>query len=131
MRPYPGTAFFGTFKNGQIFDDFWVGMQNGGFLHGKADKNGLLSGENIMYVYPDGETTFKGTFKNRIMKSAYHVDIKKYKINENGMLKASALTEKLSDQEYFYEPCTNTSFGGGFTDQIDPYEVTLYIHYDL
>ena len=41
-----------------------------GFLHGVANENGLATGNEIAYIYPDGETAFKGQFENKHMKKA-------------------------------------------------------------
>ena len=60
MLPHKGIGFVGRFKNGQVDGHFWAGMINGGFLHGKADERGLLTGNDIAYIYPDGETAFLG-----------------------------------------------------------------------
>ena len=56
---YPGFGFIGNFRNGQVYGNFWVGMVHGGYLHGKADKNGLITGNDITFIYPDGETAYK------------------------------------------------------------------------
>ena len=62
MVPAPMVGFVGHLRNGQVTGDFWAGMLHGGaYLHGKADENGRLSGDNIAYIYPDGETAFLGT----------------------------------------------------------------------
>ena len=61
---YFGLGFIGNFRNGQVYGHFWAGMvhgvdYHGGYLHGKADKFGLITGNDIAYIYPDGETAFK------------------------------------------------------------------------
>ena len=67
---YDGTGFIGRFKNGQVHGHFWVEMIGQGFLHGKANENGLATGSDIAFIYPDGETAFKGQFENKHMKKA-------------------------------------------------------------
>ena len=114
----------GTFVNGQVQGNFWVGMVNGGNLHGKVDENGQITGDEIAYIYPDGETAFKGRFENRIMKKAYNVDVKEYGCDENGLFIVKKFSEPLTDEIFKYEPTTNISFGGGNSlDVRDPYEV--------
>ena len=100
-------------------------MINGGFLHGKADEKGLLTGNDIAYIYPDGETAFLGRFENKFMKGAFNVDVEKYGCSEDGsILLVEKFTEPLSDQLFYYQPCTNESFGGGAPLHVrDPYEV--------
>ena len=43
---------------------FWIGMIGNGYLHGEANEHGLATGNDIAYVYPDGETALKGDFEN-------------------------------------------------------------------
>ena len=68
MLPHTGIGFVGRFKNGQVHGNFWAGMVNEGYLHGKADENGFLTGDRIAYIYPDGETAYFGRFENKFMK---------------------------------------------------------------
>ena len=37
--------------------------QFGGYLFGKVNEDGELSGNDCIYVYPDGETALRGRFK--------------------------------------------------------------------
>ena len=37
MSPHVAIGFVGRFKNGQVHGNFWAGMVNEGYLHGKAD----------------------------------------------------------------------------------------------
>ena len=67
MHAHAGVGFLGRFKNGQVDGHFWAGMINGGYLHGKVDKNGLITGDKIAYIYPDGETAYFGHFENKVI----------------------------------------------------------------
>ena len=120
---HPGTHFLGRFKNGQVVGHFWIGMLHSGYIHGIADSNGLATGEDMTFIYLDGETALKGHFENKYMKKAKNVDVKKYGCDENGMFIATEFTEPLSDYEFFYDPCTNETFGGGSKEIPDPYEM--------
>jgi hypothetical protein len=103
-------------------------MQGNGHLHGVVDDQGLISGDNIAYIYPDGETAFLGQFKNKFMKKAYGVDVLAYGCNENGIMEVSKYSKPVMGQAYFYEPPTNVSFGGGAPlETIDPYEMKTAI----
>ena len=64
----PGSHFYGFFKNGQASGHFWAGMAGGGYLHGKPSPDGLISGDSISYIYPDGKTALLGKFEDRVMK---------------------------------------------------------------
>ena len=41
----PGIGFIGNMVNGQVSGPFWVGLLGGGYLHGKTDINGSLTGK--------------------------------------------------------------------------------------
>ena len=64
-----GLQFLGRFKNGQPEGHFWLGLINNGFIHGKVDENGLGTGEDLAFIYPDGETALRGQFTNLYMKN--------------------------------------------------------------
>ena len=67
---YHGTHFQGVFKNGQAYGHFWIQMVGDGHLHGKISPDGLISGNDIAYIYQDGETALLGQFEDRVMKQA-------------------------------------------------------------
>ena len=113
--------YFGYFENGQAVGRFWIQMQGSGFLHGKVDSNGMISGDEIAYIYPDGETALLGKFEDRVMKNAFHVKVEEFGCDSNGLFYVKKLSEKLSDQNYIFEIPTNTSWGGGGLHP-DPYE---------
>ena len=123
MVGQPGLHFLGRFHNGKVLGHFWIGLQNNGFIHGVADENGHATGDDVAFIYPDGETALKGRFENTYMKKARNVDVTKYGCDENGMFIAKGFTEPLTNDEFFYDPPTNESFGGGSKYIKDPYEV--------
>ena len=61
------------------------------------------------------------------MRNAKYVEVKEYGCNENGFFVAKKFSESLSENEYFYDPPTNESFGGGSRFMDDPYE-TKYVY---
>ena len=69
-RSYKSLYFQGFFKNGEAYGHFWIQMEGGGHLHGKVNSEGLISGNNIAYIYPDGETALLGKFEDRVMIEA-------------------------------------------------------------
>ena len=81
----------------------------------------MITGNEISYIYPDGETALYGHFEDRFMKKAYHHDVEKYSCNDQGILYVEKYSERKSEQIYEYELPTNTSFGGGGTFP-DPFE---------
>ena len=120
----PGAHFIGHFLNGQAVGHFWIGLVNNGFLHGIVDENGQVTGDDLAFIYPDGITALRGKFENTYMKKAKHVEVKEYACNDRGLLIATKFTEPLSSNEFFYDPCTNESWGAGNNKYIqDPYEL--------
>ena len=117
-----GTHFYGRFLNGQVVGSFWIGLIRNGYIHGIADENGRATGDDLSFIYPDGVTALKGRFENRFMKKARHVDVEEYTCDENGMFVVKQFSQPLSEDEFFYDPPTNESFGGGPTYIEDPYE---------
>ena len=114
--------FIGHFVNGKVHGHFWFGLLNNGYIHGKTNEGGLMSGEDISFIYPDGETALHGYFENTYMKKARHVEVTQYACDENNMLFAKEFTKPLSDDIFYYDHCTNASFGGGSLKIRDPYE---------
>ena len=48
-------TFLGTFCHGCFEGICWKIIKGGGFVVGKVDESGLLSGEELVYLYPDLE----------------------------------------------------------------------------
>ena len=58
------------------------------------------------------------------MKNARNVEVKGYGCDDRGLLIATEFTEPLSNYEFFYDPCTNESWGAGNSKDIqDPFEL--------
>ena len=108
-----GVHFLGNFENGKAVGNFWIGMHGGGFLQGKVDKSGMISGDDISYIYPDGETALLGRFEDRFMKKAFNVDVLKYACDNFGLLYVERYSKKVCENVFKYELPTNISFGGG------------------
>ena len=85
-----GISYLAQFRNGRPEGPIWIGLVGEpilaqGFLYGKVNKKGKLSGDNVAYIYPDYKTAMVGTFEDRVMKSARMTTITKVSCNE-GML---------------------------------------------
>lgn len=114
--------FLGRFKNGIVTGHFWLGLINNGYIHGKANEQGLATGKDLAFVYPDGETALRGHFANFYMKKARYVKVLKYDCDDYGIPYVLQFTKPLSSEVFFYDPPTNYSFGGGTKAKRDPYE---------
>ena len=125
---YPGIGFIGYYKNSKPFGTFWSGMIGGwfrnAFLHGIINEaDGSITGDNIAYIYPDMETVFKGKFEDRKMVDTQETKILETNCDENGLLFVSRYSKPNSSSPHFYyQPPTNTSFGGGPKGVMDPFE---------
>ena len=113
--------------NGKVTGNFWIGLLgSNGFLHGEADEHGMATGDNLIYIYPDGKTALQGSFFDTYMIDARYVDVLEYGYDDYGMLFAKTFTKPIDNYTYNYDPPTNTSFGGGNTNHIqDPYEMKM------
>ena len=72
----------GAFRRGILSGPVWVSQLGGGWLHGVPDHRGEMTGDEIMYIYPDLTTVLCGSFTRGVMVRAFHTrlaDIGKYK----------------------------------------------------
>ena len=61
----------------------------------------------------------KGYFEDKIMKNSYSVNVLNYGCDEKtGLLVVKKYSDPLSDQAFFYDPPTNSSFGGGAPQKV-------------
>ncbi len=83
-----GVGYLGSFRNGRIDSPAWFGMIGEpmvaqGFLYGKLNKKGKLTGDDIAYIYPDYLTALVGKFEDTIMKSGRESKIVQVSISAN------------------------------------------------
>ena len=62
----------GTFSRGILSGPVWVSQLGGGWLHGVPDQRGEMTGDQIMYIYPDLTTVLWGSFNRGLMVRAVH-----------------------------------------------------------
>ena len=53
----------------------WFNCLGGGWLHGQVDSDGHLTGDNIMYIYPDMEQALVGQFHQGCLQEGYHATV--------------------------------------------------------
>jgi [histone H3]-lysine4 N-methyltransferase len=58
------------FRKGKKIGPSWKFKIGGGVLIGYVDADGELSGENLVYVYPDFTTLLVGKFSKGVMEAA-------------------------------------------------------------
>ena len=60
---------FSCYNNGVRIGWIYKGMIGGGYLIGKVDSAGELTGDDIAFVYPDFRAAIKGEFSDGVLKS--------------------------------------------------------------
>jgi len=63
-------SFIGMHRNGKPFGTCWKIMKGGGYVVGKVNEDGNLTGSDIAYIFPDRETALVGIFEDSVMKEA-------------------------------------------------------------
>eukprot|EP00092_Neocalanus_flemingeri_P001183 GFUD01001260.1.p1 GENE.GFUD01001260.1~~GFUD01001260.1.p1 ORF type:complete len:494 (+),score=107.84 GFUD01001260.1:94-1575(+) len=63
-------TFIGMHRNGKPFGTCWKIMKGGGYVVGRVNEDGQLSGNEISYIFPDLETALVGTFEDAVLKEA-------------------------------------------------------------
>ena len=114
-RMAEGVAYIAQFKNGKPIGSVWYGLVGvpitaQGFLYGKPNKKGKLTGDDIAYIYPDYKTALVGAFEDRVMKSARLAEISGTACTD-GMLQLQFSQPDPNSQDYHYDPVTSTSMG--------------------
>lgn len=111
-----GISYIAQFKNGKRVGPVWIGLVGDpilaqGFLYGLPDKKtGKLTGDDIVYIYPDYKTVLRGRFEDKIMKSARLAKVTTARCTD-GMLHLGFSEPDPSSQVYFYDPASGTSMG--------------------
>ena len=119
---HPGVGFLGFYKNGLPHGHIWMETYGGGLLHGIVDEyNHTLTGDSVSFVFPDRYSLFYGTFNGSKMVNAKEA-ILKGTICKNGLPVIDEVEILDRETTYFYQPRTNSTFGGGPYGVVDPYE---------
>ena len=110
-----GVNYLARFVNGRPEGPVLIGLVGyptiaQGFLYGKLNKKGKLTGDNIAYVYPDYKTVLVGTFEDKYMKSAFKSEILKVHCKD-GLLQLDFSVPDPNSQEYKYDPPSHVSMG--------------------
>lgn len=118
----PGFGLIAIYSYGRAAGDIWVGMKGDAYLHGKVDPNdSTITGDSILYIYPDYETAIIGQFKNRLLQSGSETEILQVGCNRQGLMVVTKFA-KPRETKFWYEVPTNISQGSGPEGVADPYE---------
>jgi hypothetical protein len=112
---YDGVSYLARFVNGRPEGPVLIGLVGypataQGFLYGKLNKKGKLTGDNIAYVYPDYKTVLYGTFEDKYMKSALKTEITEVQCKD-GLLQLDFSVPDPNSQEFKYDPPSNINMG--------------------
>lgn len=91
-----------------------------GFLYGTMDENGMMTGSDITYIYPDFKTVLVGEFKNDVMIKAKPGKIIAYKC-QDVFLHILTSKPKTSDPTFGFWP-SNTIRIDSMPTTMDPFE---------
>ena len=100
----------------------WQFKIGGGFLAGKVDDLGELTGDEIVYAYPDFETLLVGKFRLGVMVSAQQSTFNGFKFDRmSGIPMLLYKPDEKSCLKFKFEPSDKMSIG---LDPLlpDPYE---------
>ena len=53
----------------------WFSCLGGGWLHGQVDSSGQLTGDNIMFIYPDMTQALVGQFHQGCLTRGHHATV--------------------------------------------------------
>ena len=112
-------GWFAGFKNGRPQGHVWLATLGGGFLYGELNEELEFTGDDLAWIYPDFKHAIVGRFKDRVLESGRVAKIVSESCNQFGVKVLQFSNPE--GPELFYNPPTNSSFGGvpGFQD---PYE---------
>ena len=78
-------TFVGKHENGQPSGTCWKIIPGGGCVVGEVDSDGLLTGADIAYIYPDFATVLLGEFRDGVMEKAQEACIVGMEENDTGI----------------------------------------------
>ena len=94
-----------TYRRGRAVGATWRGLQGGGWLHGVLDREGQLTGEEVVYIYPDLRTCLVGRFQGGRMESAREGRLVGVQGEGEDLLRA--VVRMVRREVYSYSPSTS------------------------
>ncbi len=114
-------TWVGMYRNGLPFGTCWKIIRGGGCVVGKVDEDGNLSGNDIIYLFPDFRTGFVGSFKDGVLVYARAASLSG--TNTEGSIRVPVMTEP-EGRMYAREISTHEAVTASPTLP-DPYESTM------
>ena len=98
-------SIFGRCRNGKLYGHCWKFLSGGGALFGPVDCDGDLSGEDIVYIYPNLTAGLKGVFRREKMIFGRKVDVLRA-WHSKGNLILEVSRPKPSDEPFRFKEST-------------------------
>jgi histone-lysine N-methyltransferase SETD7 len=102
------------YVDGMRIGPSWRFKIGGGFVVGKTDSSGHLTGNEIVYSYPDFETLLVGHFVDGIMRAAKQSKLRGVKFDKMSKIPYLLFDKnllKINQDIFTYEPSNKTSVG--------------------
>jgi len=112
-------TFIGMHRNGKPFGTCWKILKGGGYVVGKVNEDGQLTGTNIAYMFPDIETALVGIFEDGVMKEAKATKLSEV-ILDYGCIKVPKFSSTVGAT--LYRELSTSDFVTNFPLIKDPYE---------
>ena len=112
-------TFIGMHRNGKPFGTCWKILKGGGYVVGKVNEDGQLTGTNIAYMFPDIETALVGVFEDGVMKEAKATKLSEV-ILDYGCIKVPKFSSTVGAT--LYRELSTSDFVTNFPLLKDPYE---------
>ena len=98
-------SIYGRCRNGKLHGICWKFNSGGGALFGPVDCDGEMSGEDIVYIYPDLTVGLKGFFRKEKMVFGRKVDVIRAWLSK-GNLDLEVSSPKKNDEPFRYKEST-------------------------
>ena len=98
-------SVFGRSRNGKLHGHCWKFYSGGGALFGPVDCDGDLSGEDVIYIYPDLIGGLKGAFRKEKMVFGRKVDVLRAWLSKGNLI-LELSRPKLNDEPFRYKEST-------------------------
>jgi histone-lysine N-methyltransferase SETD7 len=110
--------WIGQYVGGLPSGYIWKMLEGGGWLHGRVDHNGKLTGDDIMYIYPDLNTCLVGRFTDGVMEATKEAHVERFRWVDNILVVEVGET---TGPDFSFSPSTSEYMTVNWLQQ-DPYE---------
>lgn len=112
-------TFVGMHRNGKPFGTCWKLINGGGYVVGRVNEDGELTGSDIAYMFPNIETAFVGKFDEGVLIEAQVSSLSEV-ILDYGCIKVPKFLD--TNGPIYYRELSTSDFVTNFPLLKDPYE---------